>query len=154
MKVTRKSSTTKSSTVPKKRQGNRKINQVKPPKYRPARRYIKPTNRVTYTDLNDNTLNNPQTFTYMDYNRNKGMVDLVRKHYEDIIRMYGIDFAYFRKFNTFFQDEENNKSNLIYGEDTTAEYYISGLVRGFLSIDNYNWQFNMMRIRNYRNNYH
>lgn len=146
MKVTKKTSV-KYKTTNKKSIGRSKVNQVKAPKYRPARRYINPTNRVTYTDLNDNTLNNPQTFTYMDYNRNKGMVDLMRKHYEDIIRIYGIDFAYFRKFNTFFQDAENNKSNLIYGEDTTAEYYISGLVRGFLQIDNYNWQFNMMRVR-------
>jgi hypothetical protein len=38
----------------------------------------------------------------------------MRKHYEDIIRIYGIDLIYFRKFNTFFQDEENNKANLIY----------------------------------------
>ena len=61
-----------------------------------------------------------------------------------MIRMYGVDLIYFRKFNTFFEDEENNKANLIYGEDTTAEYYISGLVRAFLNIESYNWQFNAM----------
>ena len=68
----------------------------------------------------------------------------MRKHYEDIIRIYGIDLIYFRKFNTFFQEDEANTANMIYGEDTTAEYYLSGMVRAFLNIETYNWQFNAM----------
>ncbi len=77
----------------------------------------------------------------------------MRKHYEDIIRIYGMDLIYFRRFNTFFLDGEKNKANMIYGEDTTAEFYVSGLVRAFLNITNYDWRFNMMRIRIIRRNY-
>lgn len=61
-----------------------------------------------------------------------------------MIRMYGADLIYYRKFNTFFQEGEENTSNLIYGEDTTAEYYLSGDVRAFLDISTYNWLFNAM----------
>lgn len=121
---------------------------------RPARRYINPADQVTYTERLDTTVNNPQTFTYMDYNRNINAIEMLRKQYEDIVRMYGVDLIYYRKFNTFFLEGEENKANHIYGEDTTAEFYVSGLVRGFLNIENYNWQFNMMRIRNVRTNYH
>ena len=127
--------------------------QVRNKKYRPARKYINPADQVAYTERLDNTVNNPQIFTYMDYNRNINMIGVFRKQYEDIIRMYGVDLIYFRKFNTFFEDEEENKANHIYGEDTTAEFYVSGLVRGFLNIENYNWQFNMMRIGSIRTNY-
>jgi hypothetical protein len=118
----------------------------KPTKRRPARRYVDPATQVAYTSALDNGVNNPQTFTYMDYERNKSMINVLRKNYEDIIRMYGVDLQYFRKFNTFFQDDSENMANMIYGEDTTAEYYISGMVRAFLNIENYNWQFNMMGI--------
>lgn len=114
---------------------------------RTAKKVVNPATQVTYTSSLDNSVNNPQTFTYMDYERNKAMINVLRKNYEDIIRMYGVDLAYFRKFNTFFQDDDNNKANMIYGEDTTAEYYVSGIVRAFLNIENYNWQFNMMRNR-------
>jgi hypothetical protein len=41
---------------------------------RPARRYINPADQIAYTELLDNTINNPQTFTYMDYNRNQNMI--------------------------------------------------------------------------------
>jgi hypothetical protein len=77
MKVTR--STTK-----------RKANaqQVSKPKYRPAKRYINPANQIAYTELLDNTFNNPQTFTYMDFARNQNMINVFRKQYEDIIRLY------------------------------------------------------------------
>lgn len=129
-------------------------NQVKPVKKRPARRYIDVSKQVQYTELLDNSVNNPKTFTYMDPNRNQNAIGLLKKHYEDIIRLYGMDLIYFRKFNKFFQDEEKNTANMIYGEDTTATFYVSGLVRGFLNIENYNWQFNMMRIiGNGTNNY-
>jgi hypothetical protein len=114
---------------------------------RTAKKVVNPATQVAYTSSLDNSVNNPQTFTYMDYERNKAMINVLRKNYEDIIRMYGVDLAYFRKFNTFFQDDDNNKANMIYGEDTTAEYYVSGIVRAFLNIENYNWQFNMMRNR-------
>jgi hypothetical protein len=90
------------------------IKQVKTEKYRPARRYVNPANQTTFTEQWDNTINNPQTFTYMDYARNQNMIGVMRKHYEDIIRIYGIDLIYFRKFNTFFQDEEHNTANMIY----------------------------------------
>lgn len=95
-----------------KRKANTK--QVKAEKYRPARRYVNPANQTTFTEQWDNTINNPQTFTYMDYTRNQNMIGVMRKHYEDIIRIYGIDLIYFRKFNTFFQDEEHNTANMIY----------------------------------------
>ena len=61
MKVTRKKSA-------------RTTNKVKTVKYRPARRYINPANQVQYTELLDKTVNNPQIFTYMDYERNKNLI--------------------------------------------------------------------------------
>lgn len=48
--------------------------QVKKEKYRPARRYVNPANQITFTEQWDNTINNPQTFTYMDFNRNQNMI--------------------------------------------------------------------------------
>ena len=53
MKITRK--------VPKKR--------GRPP--RPAKRYIDQKKQVSYISGINDTLNNPQSFTYMDYNRNQ-----------------------------------------------------------------------------------
>lgn len=41
---------------------------------RPARRYINSAEQVSYCEQMDNTINNPQTFTYMDYNRNQNMI--------------------------------------------------------------------------------
>ena len=125
-----------------KRKANR--NQVAKDKYRPARRYINEKEQITYAQFADSTINDPQSFTYLDYLRNQNMIGVIRKHYEEMIRMYGIDLIYFRKFNTFFKEGEENKSNLIYGEDTTAEYYLSGQVRAFLDISTYNWLFNAM----------
>ena len=89
-------------------------NQVKTPRKRPARRYVDVNKQVQYTELLDNSVNNPMTFTYMDPLRNQNAIELLRKQYEDIIRMYGVDLAYFRKFNTFFEDEEKNTANMIY----------------------------------------
>lgn len=82
----------------------RKTVQSKYPKHRPARRYINPVEQVAYTEQLDNTVNDPQVFTYMDYNRNKNMIEVMRGRFEDIIRMYGLDMIYYRKFNTFFLD--------------------------------------------------
>ena len=48
--------------------------QVKTKKYRPARRYVNPADQRQYTELYDNNVNNPQTFTYMDFERNKHMI--------------------------------------------------------------------------------
>lgn len=59
----------------------RTTNRVKTVKYRPARRYVTPANQVQYTELLDATVNNPQTFTYMDYERNK---NLIRCHAQTI----------------------------------------------------------------------
>lgn len=41
---------------------------------RPARRYINPADQISYCEQMDNTINNPQTFTWMDYNRNQNMI--------------------------------------------------------------------------------
>lgn len=121
----------------------RKITQPKKPrKPRTKKRIIQ--NNPNNTSIDINSFNNPQTFTYLDYNRNQNMIEVIRKHYEQMIRLYGVDLTYFRKFNTFFMEGEQNKSNLTYGEDTTAEYYASGMVRAFLDINTYNWLFNSM----------
>lgn len=48
--------------------------QIKKEKYRPARRYVNPATQKTYTEDWDNTINNPQMFTYMDFNRNQNMI--------------------------------------------------------------------------------
>ena len=61
-----------------------------------------------------------------------------------MIRLNGIELAYFRKYNTFFKEGGENHSNIIYGEDTTAEYYISADVRAFLNISKQDFAFNMM----------
>lgn len=54
-----------------------KINRIQKPKtqkYRPAKRYVNPATQTTYTEQWDKTINNPQTFTYMDWNRNQNMI--------------------------------------------------------------------------------
>lgn len=130
MKLTKKSQ----KAIPKKR-GR---------KPRPAIRYIDQRNQISYIDQFNETLNNGQSFTYLDYERNKNFIEVIRKHYQQMIKMYGLDLVYFRKFNTFFKDEEYNKANMIYGEDSTAEFYASGYVRAFLDISTYNWLFNSM----------
>ena len=61
-----------------------------------------------------------------------------------MIRRKGVDLVYFRKFNTFFQPDEDNHANMIYGEDTTAEYYVSGVVRAFLDIKRHDFAFGIM----------
>ena len=134
MKITRKKSSKQLAPTVRRR--------GRPP--RPAKRYIDQKQQVSYISGINDTLNNPQTWTYMDYNRNKNYIQVVRKHYEEMIKMYGVDLTYFRKFNTFFMQGEQNKANMIYGQDTTAVYYASGAVRAFLDISSYNWMFNAM----------
>ena len=68
-----------------------------------------------------NELNSIGKFTYLDVNRNQGSIQLFKAQVNQLISNYGCDLQYFRKYNTFFKDEEENNSNLIYGEDTTAE---------------------------------
>lgn len=121
-----------------------KIPQKRGRKPKLAYRYINEADQISYIDKINDTLNNPQNFTYMDYNRNRNMIQVIRKHYEQMIKMYGIDLTYFRKFNTFFLQGEQNHANMTYGEDTTAIYYGSGYVRAFLDISTYNWLFNSM----------
>lgn len=134
MKITRKKTASSLSPTLKKR--------GRPP--RPAKRYIDQKQQVSYINNINDTVNNPQSFTYMDYQRNKNYIQVIRKHYEEMIKMYGVDLTYYRKFNTFFMQGEENKANMIYGQDTTAAYYASGMVRAFLDINSYNWMFNAM----------
>ena len=95
-----------------------------------------------------NELNNIGKFTYLDVNRNQGAIQLFKAQVNQLISNYGCDLQYFRKYNTFFKDEEENNSNLIYGEDTTAEYYASGMIRSFVSVENMAWNFNQLGIEN------
>lgn len=111
-------------------------------RYRPARRYRNQANQIAYSQLLDITTNDPKNFTYLDYSRNQGMINVMRKYYEQVIRMFGADLIYYRKFNTFFMQGQQMTANLIYGQDTTAQYYCSGTVRAFLDIATYNWLFN------------
>ena len=134
MKITRKKTASKLAPTTK-RKG-------RPP--RPAKRYIDQKQQVSYISGLNDTVNNPQTWTYMDYNRNRNYIQVVRKHYEEMIKMYGVDLTYFRKFNTFFMQGEQNKANMIYGQDTTACYYFSGMVRAFLDVSSFNLLFNAL----------
>ena len=137
MKITR---TPDKPTRPRGR--HRKNAQIYQPKYRPARRYRNDVNQTSYSQLLDQTTNDPKKFTYLDFSRNQGMINVMRKYYEQVIRMFGADLTYFRKFNTFFLQGQQMTANLIYGQDTTAQYYCSGQVRAFLDISTYNWLFN------------
>jgi len=51
--------------------------------------------------------------------------DLQKEYYRDQIYSYGIDVIYFRKLNRFFE-APSGYACPIYGEDTTAAYYLSG----------------------------
>lgn len=134
---------TRTADKPKRPRGRpRKNPETYQKKYRPARRYVNQADQIAYAQLLDKTTNDPQKFSYLDYARNQGMINVLRKQYEQVIRMFGADLIYFRKFNTFFLDDEQNNANLTYGQDTTAEYYCSGQVRAFLDISTYNWLFN------------
>ena len=110
----------------------------------PGKRYINESEQFSYTEYLDKTVNNPQTFSWADPNRQMISQDLMRNYYDNMIRTNGIELAYFRKYNTFFKEGEENHSNIIYGEDTTAEYYLSADVRAFLNISKQDFAFNMM----------
>lgn len=109
-----------------------------------GKRYINEAEQISYISHLDKTLNNPQVFSWADPNRQFASQDIMRNYYDNMIRINGTDLAYFRKYNTFFKEDEENHSNIIYGEDTTAEYYLSADVRAYLNISKQDFAFNMM----------
>ena len=139
MKVTR-------LTTPKRTKDSERHVQPKT-KHHPILRHPAPESQVAYTSFMEG-LNKVGTFTYMDVNRNRGYINLIKTQVNKLISNFGCDLQYFRKYNTFFQDEEKNKANLIYGEDTTAEYYASGMIRSFVSVENMAWAFNQLGFEN------
>ena len=54
----------------------------------------------------------------------QGEQDIQRGYFREIIHMYGIDVAYFRKDNTFFATP-SGLCDYTYGEETTATYFLS-----------------------------
>ena len=108
---------------------------------RKIKRLVKESEIHSYTPFLE-SLNKVGTFSYIDINRNLNAINLFKTQINQAISNYGTDLQYFRKFNTFFKDEEENNSNLVYGEDTTAEYYASGMIRAFISVANMSWNFN------------
>ena len=139
MKVTRLS-------TPKRTKDSERLVQSKT-KHHPILRHPEPKSQVAYTSFMEG-LNQVGNFTYMDVNRNRGYINLIKTQVNKLISNFGCDLQYFRKYNTFFQDDKQNKSNLIYGEDTTAEYYASGLIRSFVSVENMAWAFNQLGYEN------
>lgn len=136
MKVTRKIS---GKQILKNQQAQKQKNR------RRSRRYVETENQQKcYAQLLDNTVNNPYQFSFADYDRNSQRIQLLKTRFDDMIRINGVDLAYFRKFNTFFQDDQHNNANMIYGEDTTAQYYLSGVVRAYLQISKQQFSFNLM----------
>lgn len=108
---------------------------------RKIKRLVKESEIPSYAPFLE-SLNKVGTFSYIDINRNLNAINLFKTQINQAISNYGTDLQYFRKFNTFFKDEEENNSNLVYGEDTTAEYYASGMIRAFISVENMSWNFN------------
>lgn len=123
---------------------NKLLTKPKQPR-RKIKRYVKESEIPNALDVTE-PLNIPGIFTYSDYRRNAQSVAMIRHQINQAIFNYGIDLQYFRKFNTFFKDgvEEENHANLIYGEDTTAEFYASGMIRAYVSVDNMAWSFNQI----------
>ena len=111
--------------------------------HRKIRRLVKESDISRVTDVT-NLLNAAKKFTYADIERNKGAINLIKHQIDQAISNYGLDLTYFRKYNTFFKEGEENHSNLIYGEDTTAQYYASGMIRAFVSVENMAWNFNQI----------
>ena len=122
----------------------RKNKQTTKEKRSPGKRYVSDADQFSYVSYLDQTVNNPQIFSWADPNRQVFSQDLMRNYYDNMIRLNGVELAYFRKYNTFFKEGEENHSNIIYGEDTTAEYYLSADVRAFLNISKQDFAFNMM----------
>lgn len=108
---------------------------------RKIKRLVKESEIPSYAPFLE-SLNKVGTFSYIDINRNLNAINLFKTQINQAISNYGTDLQYFRKFNTFFKDEDENNSNLVYGEDTTAEYYASGMIRAFISVENMSWNFN------------
>lgn len=108
---------------------------------RKIKRLVKESEIPSYAPFLE-SLNKVGTFSYIDINRNLNAINLFKTQINQAISNYGTDLQYFRKFNTFFKEEEENNSNLVYGEDTTAEYYASGMIRAFISVENMSWNFN------------
>lgn len=111
---------------------------------RRSRRVLSDAKQVCYSEVLDQSTNNPYQFSFADYNRNEGRIQLLKTRFDDMIRINGVNLIYYRKFNTFFQDQQNNYANMIYGEDTTAQFFLSGQVRAFLSIGKQQFAFNML----------
>ncbi len=111
--------------------------------YRKIKRLVKESTLEHITDTT-NIFNAPGVFSYSDVNRNAGAINLIKHQIDQAITNFGVDLVYFRKYNTFFKEGEENTSNMIYGEDTVAEYYVSGVMRAFVSVDNMAWNFNQL----------
>lgn len=109
-----------------------------------SRRKIQYGEQPCYAQVLDKTINNPYQFSFADYRRNQARISVLKTRFDDMIRINGVDLIYYRKFNTFFQQQQNNTANIVYGEDTTAEFYLSGLVRAFLQINKQDFSFNLM----------
>lgn len=135
MKITRLSPDTKRHT---------KLAESKPTR---RKRYVKDDYQNSSSIVIDK-LNEIGKFTYLDYERNKGAIQLFKTQVNQLISNYGCDLQYFRKYNTFFKNADENNSNLVYGEDTTAEYYASGMIRSFVSVENMAWNFNQLGLEN------
>jgi len=116
-------------------------------KHHPILRHVKEGSQYEYTSFMEG-LNQVGKFTYLDVNRNRGYINLIKTQVNKLISNYGCDLQYFRKYNTFFKEGEENKSNLIYGEDTTAEFYASGMIRSFVSVESMAWNFNQLGYEN------
>ena len=123
---------------------NKNLTKPKQPR-RKIKRYVKESEIPAVTSVT-NALNAPGTFTYSDIRRNFQSIEMIRHQINQAIFNYGQDLQYFRRYNTFFKDDETeeNHANLIYGEDTTAEFYASGMIRAYVSIDNMAWNFNQI----------
>ena len=128
------------------RLGQNRIQETLKKGKRPYRRHnmhVSESELVKVTDTT-NPLNIPNIFTYADTTRNSGAIGMFKHQIDQLLTNYGVDLAYFRKFNTFLKEGEENKANMIYGEDTTAQYYVSGMIRAFVSVDNMAWNFNQL----------
>ena len=117
----------------------------KAPKRRRPKRLVKESEIPSVTKFTD-FLNMPGKFSYIDFDRNQGAIEMFRHQINQAIFNYGADLQYFRKYNTFFKDDETeeNHANMIYGEDPTAEFYASGMIRAYVSVENMAWNFNQI----------
>lgn len=108
------------------------------------KRILQNNQQPCYAQILDQTVNNPYQFSFADYNRNQARINVLKTRFDDMIRINGVDLIYYRKFNTFFQQDQQNTANMIYGQDSTAQYYLSGAVRAFLQIGKQDFSFNLM----------